>query len=72
MNQKELSFEDASKKLDEIIAKLENGALSLDESVKLFEEANALVSICQKHFMLAKGKLSVIRDGFEDVLKEFE
>ena len=72
MNQKELSFEDASKKLDEIIAKLENGALSLDESVKLFEEANVLVSICQKHFMLAKGKLSVIRDGFEDVLKEFE
>ena len=44
----------------------------LDESVKLFEEAKELVAICQKHFMLAKGKLSVIRDGFEDVLKEFD
>ena len=72
MNQKELSFEQASKNLDKIIEKLENGNLTLDESVKLFEDAKELVAICQKHFMLAKGKLSVIRDGFEDVLKEFD
>lgn len=72
MNQKEISFEDASKNLDAIIEKLESGSLSLDESVKLFEEAQKLVAICQKHFMMAKGKLSVIRDGFEDVLKEFD
>ena len=72
MNQKELSFEEASKNLDKIIEKLENGNLKLDESVTLFEEAQNLVAICQKHFMMAKGKLSVIRDGFEDVLKEFD
>ena len=63
-----LSFEQASKKLDEIIAKLEDGNLTLAESVKLFEEAENLVQICEKDFANAKGKLTVIHNNFEEVL----
>lgn len=63
-----LSFEDASNKLDKIIAKLENGNLTLDESVKLFEEAEKLCQVCAKQFATAKGKLTVIHDNIEKIL----
>ena len=36
--EKELSFEDAMKDLEKIANDLENGKLSLDESVNKFEE----------------------------------
>jgi len=35
---KEKSFEDALKRLEEIVALLEKGGLSLEESLSLFEE----------------------------------
>ena len=63
-----LSFEQASKQLDEIIAKLEDGNLTLAESVALFEKAQTLVQICEKDFSDAKGKLTVIHNNLEEVL----
>ncbi|MBR2052770.1 MAG: exodeoxyribonuclease VII small subunit [Clostridia bacterium] len=63
-----LSFEQASKQLDEIIAKLEDGNLTLAESVALFEKAQTLVQICEKDFADAKGKLTVIHNNLEEVL----
>ena len=32
----EIKYEDAVKELDEIVSKLENGTVSLDESIKTF------------------------------------
>ena len=64
----ELNFENASKKLDEIIKELESGNLSLDESVKKFEEAQNLISICEKQFLHEKGKLMVIHGNLEKIL----
>ena len=39
MKEKELNFEELMQKLESITNKLEKESLSLDESVKLFEEA---------------------------------
>ena len=44
----ELSFEEALKRLEEIVGKLENGDLPIDESLKLFEEGAALSIICSR------------------------
>lgn len=42
----EIKYEDAVKELDEIVSKLENGTVSLDESIKLFEKGTKLAGIC--------------------------
>lgn len=44
----EITFEQALKRLEEITVKLENGALPLDESMKLYEEGVKLSDICAK------------------------
>ena len=45
---KKLSFEASIQELEEIVAKLENGEESLEESLKLFQEGTALVRRCGK------------------------
>jgi len=69
MIEKELKFEEASKELDSIIEKLENGKLMLDESVKLFEKAEKLIKICEKTFSEAKGKITVVKDNIEKIFE---
>ncbi|MBO5289145.1 MAG: exodeoxyribonuclease VII small subunit [Spirochaetales bacterium] len=43
---KEISFESALKRLEEIAVKMEEGKLPLDESVKLYEEGIKLSKYC--------------------------
>lgn len=40
------NFEDSMKRLDEIIAKLEEENIDLDESIKLYQEGIELTSAC--------------------------
>ena len=56
---KELTFEDAMMRLEEITKKLENGAASLDDSLKLFEEGVMLVRFCNSK--LEDAKLRVLK-----------
>ncbi len=42
MSKKELTFEQKLARLNEIVSELESGKLSLDASLKLFAEGNAL------------------------------
>ena len=44
MSDKELTYESAVKRLEEIVAALENKETPLDESVKLFEEGTKLAA----------------------------
>lgn len=43
-----LSFEDAFKRLEEIVARLEAGDLSLDESLALYEQGQQLARHCSQ------------------------
>jgi len=66
---KELSYEEASKKLQEIIDKIEGGTLPIDEAIKLFEEGQQLIQFCYKTLDGAKGKLTEIKANL-DTLEE--
>ena len=46
MAAKKLKFEEAMQRLQEIVRKLESGEVSLEESMKLFEEGAKLSSQC--------------------------
>jgi exodeoxyribonuclease VII small subunit len=60
------SFEESLKKLESIVDKLEKGDLSLEDSLKLFEEGVGLSAACKKELEEAEGKVQVLikqRDG---------
>ncbi len=45
--EKELTFEEAYKRLEEILEKMNSGKASLDSSLSLYEEADKLITTCQ-------------------------
>lgn len=60
------SFEDSLRNLETIVDKLEKGDLSLEESLKLFEEGVGLSATCKKELEEAEGKVETLikqRDG---------
>lgn len=54
---KKNNFESALKRLEEIVQRLEAGDLSLDESLKLFEEGIELSRLCTKKLSEAEAKV---------------
>lgn len=68
--EKELSYEQASKELQEIIVKIEQGNLPLDEAMKLFERGQELIQYCYSSLDKAKGKLTEITEKAGKVEEE--
>lgn len=58
--QNDFNFEDSIKTLESIVKKLESGDLSLEESIKNFEEGVALSKDCQGALADAEQKVSVL------------
>jgi exodeoxyribonuclease VII small subunit len=54
---KELTFEEAINRLDEIVKLLDGGRVPLDESLKLFEEGARLAEICNSRLNSAEMKI---------------
>ncbi len=59
----DLTYEQAIKELENIVSKLENSEVSLEESISLFEKGTELVKICN-------GKLNTAEQKFTQLLKE--
>ncbi|MBR2474361.1 MAG: exodeoxyribonuclease VII small subunit [Clostridia bacterium] len=60
---KEISFEDATARLEEIVKALESGNAPLDESLKLFEEGIKLVSSCKKQLDNAEQRVKLLMEN---------
>ena len=52
-----VTFEQAMTRLEQIVAALESGRCTLDESMKLFEEGAKLTTFCQKALRSAEQKI---------------
>ncbi|MBI4432033.1 MAG: exodeoxyribonuclease VII small subunit [Candidatus Omnitrophica bacterium] len=57
---KEIEFEAALKKLEAIVEKLEDGDLSLEESLKAYEEGVKMADICSKRLSEAQKRVEVL------------
>lgn len=57
----DMSFETAMTRLEEIVRSLEDGKVSLDDSLKLYEEGIALVRLCSGRLDEAEQKIKIIR-----------
>lgn len=60
MGKSEMKFEDKIKKLEEIINVLENGDVSIDESIKKYTEAMKLVKECDDELKDVEEKVNKI------------
>ena len=59
----ELSFEDALKRLEAIVHRLESGEASLDESIRLYAEGDALRGQCEARLAAAQARIEKITLG---------
>ncbi|HPR17795.1 MAG TPA: exodeoxyribonuclease VII small subunit [Candidatus Cloacimonadota bacterium] len=55
-----IKFEDALKRLEEIISQLENGEKEIDEIVKLFEEGSELAASCNLKLEQVENKIETL------------
>lgn len=59
----DLSFEDALKRLEAIVHRLESGDASLDESIQLYAEGDALRGQCEARLAAAQARIEKITLG---------
>ncbi|MDE3046172.1 MAG: exodeoxyribonuclease VII small subunit [Verrucomicrobiota bacterium] len=63
MTQETLSFEQAFERLEQILEKMNGGKTTLEESLKLFEEAEGLIRTCN-------GRLATSEQRIEALVKQ--
>ncbi len=68
---KELSFEENLDKLEEIVKKLENGDVPLDDAIKEFNEAMVLAKKCDEKLKSAEEAITKIVNN-DDSVDDFE
>jgi len=66
MSEKKLSYEAARDELTEVVAELESGQSTLEESLKLWERGEVLAKICQEWLDGAKAKLEAAKSARAD------
>ncbi len=57
---KEVSFENAMKKLETIVQNLEDGNLPLEDALKQYEEGVRMADACQKRLSEAEKKIELL------------
>lgn len=62
-------FEDAFKKLEQIVESLERGEMSLDDSIKRFEEGMTLLKICNTQLDQTELRIKKLIQDSEDQLQ---
>jgi exodeoxyribonuclease VII small subunit len=63
------SFEEQLTALESVVERLERGELSLEESVKLFEEGVKLSDACKKELEAAEGKIQILTQRGSGAMK---
>lgn len=66
----ELNFEELMVKLEDITNKLENEKLSLDDSVKLFEEGMQISKECNSKLEDAEKKITILINENNEIKEE--
>jgi len=61
MVEKKISYEAARDELADVVASLETGSATLEESLKLWERGEELAKICQEWLDGAKKKLDAVK-----------
>jgi exodeoxyribonuclease VII small subunit len=68
------NFEEAMKRLEEIVEQMESGDLSLENLILRYEEGMKLVKVCQERLAAAEQRIEIItrNSAGKAVVQEFE
>jgi exodeoxyribonuclease VII small subunit len=66
---KKMSLEEATQRLEDIVNKMENEKLPLEESLKLYEEAVGIVARCSEELEDAKRRIMILTQGKDGEIK---
>lgn len=69
---KEIAFEYALSRLEEIVKALENGKEPLDTALKLFEEGVSLVTVCKERLDNAEQRVKLLMGNGTDDEKDLD
>ena len=69
-NNKDLSFEDNLKNLEDIVEQLESGDVDLDKSVELYEKGMNLKKICEEKLKKVENQIKKIKVENNKIQKE--
>ncbi|MGI9365118.1 MAG: exodeoxyribonuclease VII small subunit [Rhizobiaceae bacterium] len=72
MDVSKLSFEQALDQLEQIVDRLERGDVALDESIKIYDQGEALKKHCAALLKAAEDKVEKIRIGADGTAKGTE
>lgn len=71
--EKELTFEKAMERLEEIVADMENGSASLDQATAYFEEGNRMVQFCSQKLNEVERKIeTLVKKGDKVTTEPFD
>jgi len=71
MAEETIKFEKALERLEEIVARLEDGDLELEKSLQMFEEGIKMAKICQSRLSAAEKKIEkLVKDNMGDISTE--
>jgi exodeoxyribonuclease VII small subunit len=70
LDQEGLTFESAMEKLEGHVRTLEQGELTLHESLNIFEEGMKLAKFCNKRLNEAEQKIEVLLEKNSELVKE--
>lgn len=59
-SEREMKFEDAMERLDEIVEGLESDRTALEDAIGLYEEGMKLVKVCEKKLSAVEAKLEKV------------
>lgn len=68
--EKNINFETALKKLEEIVSKLEEGNLPLEQSLLLFQQGIELSKLCTQKLSGISDKISILTKNPNGTMKE--
>jgi exodeoxyribonuclease VII small subunit len=67
----EKTYDEALRRLEELVAQLERGGKNLDETLAMFEEGTALLKRCQNELNEVEGRLAELNlDEAEALVKD--
>lgn len=65
----EIKFEKALERLEKIVEELEEGNVSLEDSLKKYEEGVKLSAVCQQRLAQAEKKIEILTRSLDGTLK---
>ena len=66
-----MTYDEAVRRLEDLVSQLERGGKNLDETLAMFEEGTALLKRCQEELGEVEGRLAELRlEDAEDLVKD--